>query len=61
MREHVTKQSSEDTTEPSCKTARLVDQSYSDSSDSEDDTPSVGDPEENEFVHVSEIDFSMFP
>lgn len=61
MREHVTKQSAENSSEPSCKTARLVDQSYSDSSDSEDDTPSVGHPEENEFLHVSEIDFSIFP
>lgn len=61
MREHVTKRSDENSSEPSCKTARLVDQSYSDSSDSEDDTPSVGHPEENEFLHVSEIDFSIFP
>jgi len=38
-----------------------VDQCYSDSSDSDDDTASVGDPQENDFVHVSEIDFSMFP
>ncbi|PFX31365.1 RNA-binding motif protein, X-linked 2-like [Stylophora pistillata] len=61
VREQVTKKSDENSSEPSCKTARLVDQSYSDSSDSEDDTPSVGDPEENQFVHVSEIDFSIFP
>lgn len=59
MREHVTKQNFEDKSEP--KIARLVDQSYADSSDSDDDTPSVGEPEENDFVHVSEIDFSMFP
>ncbi|KAJ7350117.1 hypothetical protein OS493_038403 [Desmophyllum pertusum] len=61
VREHVTKQSSEDKSE--AKIARLVDQSYSDSSDSEDDTTSVGDPTEgnNDFLHVSEIDFSMFP
>ena len=56
MREHVTKQNFEDKSEP--KIARLVDQSYADSSDSDDDTPSVGEPD---FVHVSEIDFSMFP
>jgi len=43
------------------KIARLVDQSYADSSDSEDDTPSEGGPEGSDFVHVSEIDFSMFP
>lgn len=55
----MTKQSCEDKNEP--KIARLVDQSYADSSDSEDDTPSEGEPEENDFVHVSEIDFSMFP
>lgn len=57
----MTKQSSEDKSE--AKIARLVDQSYSDSSDSEDDTTSVGDPTEgnNDFLHVSEIDFSMFP
>ncbi|KAL9974711.1 hypothetical protein ACROYT_G011784 [Oculina patagonica] len=59
VREHVTKQNCEDKSEP--KVARLVDQSYADSSDSEDDTPSVEEPGENDFVHVSEIDFSMFP
>jgi len=59
VREHVTKESCEEKCEP--KIARLVDQSYSDSSDSEDDTPSEEDPEPNDFVHVSEIDFSMFP
>ena len=55
----MTKESCEEKCEP--KIARLVDQSYSDSSDSEDDTPSEEDPEPNDFVHVSEIDFSMFP
>ena len=55
----MTKQSCEEKSEP--KIARLVDQSYEDSSDSEDDTASVGEHEENDFLHVSEIDFSMFP
>lgn len=55
----MTKQSREEKSEP--KMAKLVDQSYADSSDSGDDTPSEGDPEGNDFVHVSEIDFSMFP
>lgn len=55
----MTKESCEEKSEP--KIAKLVDQSYADSSDSEDDMPSEGDPEGNDFVHVSEIDFSMFP
>ena len=55
----MTKESCEEKSEP--KIAKLVDQSYADSSDSEDDTPSDGDPERNDFVHVSEIDFAMFP
>lgn len=60
VREHVTKESCVEKTEP--KIAKLVDQSYADSSDSEsDDTPSEEDPEGNDFVHVSELDFSMFP
>ena len=59
MRQSETRQSPEDKSEP--KRSRLVDESYSDSSDSDDDTTSVGDPRGNEFVHVSEVDFSMFP
>ena len=59
MRQSETRQSPEDKSEP--KRSRLVDESYSDSSDSEDDTTSVGDPRGNEFVQVSEVDFSMFP
>lgn len=59
VRQSETKQSPEDKSEP--KRGRLVDQCYSDSSDSDDDTASAGDPQENDFVHVSEIDFSMFP
>lgn len=59
MRQSETRQSPEDKSEP--KRSRLVDESYSDSSDSEDDTTSVGDTQGNEFVHVSEVDFSMFP
>ena len=38
-----------------------MDESYSDSSDSEDNTTSVGDPQGNEFVHVPDVDFLMFP
>ena len=43
------------------KRSRLVDESYSDSSDSDDDTASVEGPQGNEFLHVSEVDFSIFP
>jgi len=57
--EHMTKQSCDEKSEP--KISRRVDQSYADSSDSEDDTPSEGDPEGSDLVHVSEMDFSMFP
>lgn len=49
----------EDKNEP--KRSRLVDDSYSDSSDSDDDTASLGGPQGNEFLHVSEVDFSIFP
>ena len=55
----MTKQSCDEKSEP--KISRRVDQSYADSSDSEDDTPSEGDPEGSDLVHVSEMDFSMFP
>lgn len=59
VRQGQTKESPDNKTDS--KRGRLVDESYSDSSDSEDDAASLGEPQGNEFVHVSEVDFSMFP
>lgn len=59
VRQSETRKIQEDKSEP--KRGRLVDESYSDSSDSEEDAASVGDAQGNEFVHVSELDFSIFP
>lgn len=59
MRQSETSITQEDKNEP--KRSRLVDESYSDSSDSDDETASVGGPQANEFLHVSEVDFSIFP
>lgn len=59
MRQSETSKIQEDKSEP--KRSRLVDESYSDSSDSDDDTASAGEPQGNEFLHVSEVDFSIFP
>ncbi|KAM7431011.1 hypothetical protein ABFA07_018351 [Porites harrisoni] len=59
VRQSETNKSGEEKNEPN--RGRLVDQCYSDSSDSEDEDTTEGDHPGNVFVHVSEIDFSIFP
>ena len=59
MRQSETNRSGDAKNQPN--RGRLVDQCYSDSSDSEDEDTSEGVHQGNVFVHVSEIDFSIFP
>lgn len=54
-----TNKSGEEKNEP--KRERPVGRCYLDSSDSGDEDTSEGDHPGNVFVHVSEIDFSIFP